>query len=106
MEQKPRARYAVAAARAPVSPALERASARRSGRRTAGAGGWGGTGTRVRLRGDEERVGVGWQLDELHQPTVWRQAGEDQAGLLEPLPVGVVDLVAVPVPLLHLAASP
>ena len=51
---------------------------------------------------DEERVHVARQLDELDQPAVRRRAGEDQAGLLEPLAVGVVDLVAVPVPLADL----
>src|ERR1700761_2850674 len=56
---------------------------------------------RVRLGGDEKRVRVAGQFDELHQAVVRRQAREDQTGLLKALPVGVVDLVAVPVALLY-----
>ena len=54
----------------------------------------------VRLRGHVVGVHVGRQLDELDQVVVRRGAGEHQAGGLELLAVGVVDLVAVPVPLL------
>ena len=58
------------------------------------------------LRGDEERVHVARQLDELDQPAVGRQPGADQAGVLELGAVGVVDLVPVPVPLVHDLGSP
>ena len=58
----------------------------------------------VRLGGDVVRVHVARQLDELDQPVVRADAGEDQAGLLELLAVGVVDLVAVAVALLDRVA--
>ena len=46
------------------------------------------------------------QLDELDQRAVRRGAGEHQAGRLELVAVGVVDLVAVPVPLVDRARAP
>ena len=54
---------------------------------------------RVGLRADEERVRLGGQLGDLDERAVRRGAGEDEAGGLELRPVGVVDLVPVPVPL-------
>ena len=54
----------------------------------------------VGLGGDVVGVHLARQLDELDQVEVRVGAGEDQAGLLELVAVGVVDLVAVPVALL------
>ena len=54
----------------------------------------------VRLGGDVVGVHVARQLDELDQAVVGRGPGEHQPGLLEPVAVAVVDLVAVPVALL------
>ena len=59
----------------------------------------------VGLGGHEERVQAAVQLDELDQPPVRGLAADVQPGRLEPLPVGVVDLVAVPVPLGHRRAA-
>ena len=51
------------------------------------------------LRGNEERVLVRGQLDELDEVTVGRGAREHEAALGDPAPVRVVDLVAVTVAL-------
>ena len=56
----------------------------------------------VRLGADDERMDVGGVLDELDQVPVRRRAGEPQPALGDAVAVGVVDLVAVPVPLGHL----
>ena len=54
----------------------------------------------VRLRGDVVGVHVAGQLHELDEVVVRRGPREHEAGLLELVAVDVVDLVAVPVPLL------
>ena len=61
---------------------------------------------RVRLGGHEVRVHLVGQLDELDQLRVRRRAADHQAGLLQLAAVGVVDLVAVPVPLARPAVWP
>jgi hypothetical protein len=58
---------------------------------------------RVSLGADEERVDVGGQLDELDQRTVGQRPADHEAGGDQPVAIGVVDLVAVPVPLRDLA---
>ena len=60
---------------------------------------------RMGLGGDEERVQRPVELDELHQRRVRRGAGQPHAGGLQPVPVGVVHLVPVPVPFGNLCAA-
>ena len=56
---------------------------------------------RVGLGGHVVRMRAGRQLDELHQTAVGRGAGDAQTGFFELAPIGVVDLVAVAVALMH-----
>src|SRR5258708_1539323 len=56
---------------------------------------------RMRLGRDEERMLGLWQFHELDEPSIRRKTGTDQARRLERRTVVVVDLVAVPVPLMY-----
>ena len=53
------------------------------------------------LRGDEERVVVPAQLDDLDEPLIGRGARADEPSRLEPAAQVVIDLIAMPVALVH-----
>src|SRR4249920_938486 len=67
--------------------------------------GWPRLELRMCLRGDEVRMNLAWQLDELNQLGVRGGAADHQTRLLEVRAVSIIHLIAMAMPLLNMGLS-